>query len=56
MSAQVDASGNMLSSLKPTLRSSSKPAGGIADAPVAKLKISLMVTGNKPSIKEKGRE
>ena len=39
----------MLSSLKHTLRSSSNPAGGIADAPVAKLKISQRVTGTKPS-------
>lgn len=49
MSEQVDASGNMLSSLKLTLRSSSNPAGGISDAPVAKLIISPRVTGNKPS-------
>ena len=49
VSEHVDASGNMLSSLKHTLRSSSNPAGGIADAPVAKLKISQKVTGTKPS-------
>ena len=51
MSEQGDARGNMLSSLKQTLRSSSNPAGGIAYASVAKLRISPRVTDH---LKEKG--